>query len=184
MRLLLTLMFVTIIFCGEKPPETPQKFVAPKLARAPSVGLLETPGVSGVVDTDLYDAQKYVEQSGADSSSEKDKRATHEVALAHELFAGFNAAKGCDGIIFQGKGDQKPQFSLQVMVDTHDTPGQKPVWVWVLHQTAPDTILGQGDEDSSALAAKDICLAVWKAAQEAQLKASRPSGSDNEKGTK
>lgn len=173
MRLLLTLMFVTIIFCGQKPPETPQKVVAPKLARAPSVGLLETTGVSGLVDTDLYDAQKYVEQSGGDSSSEKDKRAAHEAALAHELFAGFNAAKDCDGIIFQGKGDQKPQFSLQVMVDTHDTPGQKPVWVWVLHQAAPDKIMGQGDEDSSALAAKDICLSVWKAAENAAVKTSQ-----------
>lgn len=185
MRLLLiALMFVTIIFCGQKPPETPQKVAGLKLARTPSVGLLETAGVSGVVDTDLYDQQKYIEQSDGNTSDTKAKRAAHEAALAHELFAGFNAAKDCDGIIFQGEGDQKPQFSLQIMVDTHDTPGQKPVWVWVLHQTAPDKIIGHGDKDSSTLAAKDICLAVSKAAQEAQLKASRPSGSGNESGRK
>lgn len=184
MRILIALMFVTIVSCAQKPSETPQKVAGQKLARAPSVGLLETADVSGVVDTDLFDLQKYVEQTGGDSSREKDKRASHEAALTRDLFAGFNAAKDCDSIIFQGKGDQKPQFSLQVMVDTHDTPGQKPVWVWVLHQTAPDKILDQGEEPSDTSAAAHICLAVSKAAQEAQLKASRPSGSENASGAK
>lgn len=170
MRLLIALMLVTVVSCAQKPSETPQKVAGKKLARTPSVGLLETAGISGVVDTDLYDQQKYIEQTGGDSSGTKTKRASHEEALTRDLFNGFSASKDCDGIIFEGKGDQKPQFTLQVMVDTHDTPGQKTTWVWVLHQAAPDKILDEGEEDSGALAAKDICLATAKLAAEAGSK--------------
>jgi len=174
MRLLIAFALLTLATCAQNPAEAPQKLVRQKLERTPSLQLVKTADSTAIIDTDMFDAEKYVEQTGGDSSNEKTKRSSHEVALTKDFLAGFNATKDCDGIVLVSKnGDEKPQFKLQVMVDSHDTPAQKPVWIWILND-AQSKFITKGEEDSSALTAKNICLAVWKAAEEAQLRASQP----------
>jgi hypothetical protein len=172
MRLLIALTLLTVVSCAQKPSPTPtpQPAARQKLGPAPSIGFSQTSNASGLVDTDLFDHQKYVEQTGGDSSAVKKDREAHETALRAQFFDAFNHEEACDGIIFKGAGDQKPQFTLQIMVDTHDTPGQKPAWVWVLNTTATNAYLAEAEEDTSATAAKDICLAVVKAAGPAEAK--------------
>ena len=122
------------------------------------------------MDTDMFDQQKYVEASESDTSTMKARRASHEAALTREFMGGFNQAKECDGIVFLGHGDQEPDFALQIMVDSHDTPGQRPVWVSVLRDMSKDNLMSLGDEDSAKQAARSICLAVWKVAAPDHLK--------------
>lgn len=165
MRLLIPFTLLAAIACTQNPAETSEKAVPQKPGPTLSVGFSETTTPPGLVDTDLFDQQKYVEQSGGDSSSIKAKRESHEAALTREFFDGFNNEKDCDRIVFKGKGDQKPQFTLQIMVDTHDTPGQKTEWVWVLTRTAANKFIAKAHEDSSSQAAKNICLAVRKAGE-------------------
>jgi len=116
------------------------------------------------MDTDVFDEQKYLEEAGSDSSSAKAKRVDHEAALTREFMDGFNQTKECDGIVLLSKGDNKPDFALQIIVDSHDTPGQKPVWNWILRDVHHDRLLPVGNEDSGKQAARGICLAVLKAA--------------------
>ena len=79
-----------------------------------------------------------------------------------EFMDGFNQEKECDGIILMGKGDNEPDFDLQVMIDSHDTPGQKTVWNWVLKDVHKNRVLPVGfNVDSGKNAAKGICQAVW-----------------------
>jgi hypothetical protein len=115
------------------------------------------------MDTDVFDEAKYLEEAGSDSSAAKAKRAEHEAALTREFMDGFNQTKECDGIVLQGKGDNKPDFALQIIVDSHDTRGQKPVWNWILRDVHRDKLLPVGSEDTGKQAAKGICLAVLKA---------------------
>jgi hypothetical protein len=171
----MAITLLTIVSCAQKPsptPPTPQKARA-KLGPAPTVGFSQTSNASGLVDTDLFDHQKYIEQTGGDSSAVKKDRESHETALRAQFFDAFNRDEACDGIVFMGPGDQKPDFTLQIMVDTHDTPGQKPAWVWVLNKTATNAYLAESEEDTSAQAAKKICLAVAKAAGGAEAKAAQ-----------
>ena len=158
-----TVILLAMVACAQKSAANQQGATPQRPTQAPSVAIVQTGGSPVVVDTDMFDAQKYVEQTGADASSEKTKRAAHEEALTREFFAGFNDAKDCDGIIIKGKGDQQPQFNLQLIVDSHDTPGQKPVWIWILSNAAKNKFIVKGEEDSGALAAKSICLAIRKA---------------------
>lgn len=138
--------------------------------RSPKLGFVHAKDVTPIVDTDIYDEAKYLEESGSDSSAAKAKRATHEAALTHEFMNGFNRAKECDRIILMGKGDQKPDFELQIIVDSHDTPGQKPVWNWVLRDLRTNQLMPVGNDDSGQQAAGDICRAVLKAAGTEQAK--------------
>ena len=155
--------------------QTPGTSAKPR--RTPTINFTPNEDSHAVVDTDMFDQQKYVEQSGQDSSSVKSKRASHETALTREFMEGFNQAKECDRIIFQGKGDQLPEFTVQVMVDTHDTPNQKPVWVWILRQAAPEKIVAQGESDSGGQAAGAICSAVSRTALSASVRSRlRPDG--------
>ena len=96
----------------------------------------EAKGTPPIVDTDLFDEQKYIEESGSDSSATKAKRIAHEAELTREFMDGFNAAPECDGVVFLGDGDNKPDFGLRIIVDSHDTPGQKPIWNWILRDVA------------------------------------------------
>lgn len=162
-------------------PQTPiqqkliqQKLVRQKLERTPSLQIVQTADSTAIIDTDMFDAQKYVEQTGEDSSNEKAKRGSHEIALTQDFFKGFNATEDCDGILLVSRnGDEKPEFNLQVMVDSHDTPGQTPVWIWILGD-AQRKFITKGEEDSSGLTARSVCLAIWKTAEQAQLRASQP----------
>jgi len=165
MKLLIAILLWTLIACAQKTDTA-----LPKLKRSPSLVVAPVQNSTAVIDTDMFDAQKYVEQTGGDSSGEKTKRTSHEAALTRELMAGFNQAKECDGIVFSGKGENKPGFRVQVMVDSHDTPGQKPVWVWILGDAARNKFISKGEEDSNSIAATNICLAVWKAAADAEVK--------------
>ena len=156
MKPLIAIFVLAALACCQSParPE-------PAPNRAPRLGFAETKDASPIVDTDLFDEQKYVEGAGADSSAVKAKRAAHEAALMREFMDGFNQAKECDGIVMMGTGDQKPDFSLQIMVDSHDLHGQKPVWVWVLRQIRSDKVPPVGNDDSGKQAAAGVCRAVW-----------------------
>lgn len=174
MKLLIGLVFLSFVSCTQEPVDTPQKLVRQKLERTPGLQLVQTADSTAIIDTDMFDAQKYVEQTGEDSSNEKVKRGTHEAALTQDFFKGFNATEDCDGILLVSRnGDERPQFNLQVLVDSHDTAGQKPVWVWILND-ANGKFITKDEEGSSTLTAKNVCLAVWKAADKAQLRASQP----------
>jgi hypothetical protein len=146
----------------------------PKPAKAvPRLAFLQTKDNPPLVDTDLYDEQKYIETVGSDASSVKSKRAEHETALMREFINGFNQAKECDGIIMMSPGDQKPDFGLNIMVDSHDLHGQKPVWVWVLHDTHADKILSDSSNEKSGKdAAANVCRAVWNIVDPDHLKKS------------
>lgn len=174
MRLLIAVTLLTVTSCAQKPAEAPQKLISQRLTQTPSLQLIQTADSAAIIDTDMFDAQKYVEQAGGGSVNEKTKRSSHEVTLTQEFFKGFDATTDCDGILLVSRnGDEEPQFNLQVMVDSHDTPGQKPVWLWILSGARREFIT-KGEEDSSALTARNVCLSVWKAAEREQLRASQP----------
>jgi len=170
MKLSIMISFLALVACAQKPAANQPAIDQQKLRQTPSVALAQTGGSPVVVDTDMFDAQKYIEQVDGDSSSAKVKRASHENLLTREFFSGFNGDKDCDGIIIKGKGDQQPQFNLQLIVDSHDTPGQKPVWVWILSDADKNRFIVKGEEDSGALAAKSICLAIRKASTDSETK--------------
>jgi hypothetical protein len=146
-------------------PQSPGK-------RAPRLGFVQTEDAVPITDTDMFDQQKYVEASQSDRATveAKARRASHEAALTREFMGAFNQAKECDGIIFLENGDKKSDFALQIMVDSHDTPGQQPEWVWVLRDVGKNKLMPVGNEDSGAQAARSLCLAVWKAADPDHLK--------------
>jgi hypothetical protein len=175
MKLLLGILFLAVLAFGQTPgkPQQQAKKGAPRLA------FLQTKDNPPLVDTDLYDEQKYIETVGTDASSVKSKRAAHESALMHEFMEGFNQSKDCDGIVMMGQGDQKPDFGLQIMVDSHDLQGQKPVWVWVLREVREDKIMPVGNDDSGKQAASDVCRAVWNVVDPEHLKSDRQQATGN-----
>ena len=131
--------------------------------RAPRLGFAAKEDSTPIMDTDMFDEQKYIEEAGSDSSAVKAKRAAHEAALTREFMNGFRDAKECGRIVFLGHGDNKPDFALQIMVDSHDTPGQKPVWTWVLRDVQRDKLMPVGNDDSGTQAAIHICIAMSNA---------------------
>lgn len=137
----------------------------PLAKHAPILGFAANNSATPIMDTDLSDQQKYMKQGGSDDSILNAKRASHEAALTRELVDGFNQAEECDGINLLGRGDNKPDFALQVTVDSHDTPSQKPVWNWILRDVHTDKLLPAGNDASGQQAAKRICSAVWKLAK-------------------
>ena len=159
MRFTLAILLIAVL----APAQAPVKSQA-QTRRSPILGFVQAKDVTPIVDTDVYDEQKYVEEVGSDSSTQKAKRAAHEAALTKEFMAGFNQVRECDRVVFQGSGDVKPDFALQIMVDSHDTPGQKPVWNWVLRDVHADKLLPVGSNDSGKDAAMNICLTVQKVA--------------------
>jgi len=130
--------------------------------RAPRLGFVRTVDSVPIIDTDLFDQQKYVEASQSDRTIVEARRASHEAVLTREFMDGFNQTRECDGIVLMGKGDQEPDFVLQIIVDSHDTPGQRPVWVSVLRDVGKDKLMSLGDEDSGQQAARSICQTVRK----------------------
>jgi hypothetical protein len=168
MKLFLGMLFLAVLAFGQAPGKPQQQ--AKK--GAPRLGFLETKDNPPLVDTDLFDEQKYIETVGTDTTSVKSKRAAHETALMHEFMEGFSQAKDCDGIVMMSPGDQKPDFGLQIMVDSHDLQGQKPVWVWVLREVRQDKIMPVGNDDSGKQAAAAVCRAVWNVVDPGHLKKS------------
>ena len=153
-------IFLLAVLAVAQLPGKPQ----PQPKRAPILGFEENKNATPIMDTDIFDEQKYLEESGADSSSAKTKRAAHETLLTREFMDAFNQEKSCDGVTLQGKGENKPDFALQIMVDSHDTAGQKPVWVWVLRDVRNNKLLPVGNDDSGKQAARSICQTVRKLA--------------------
>src|SRR5215471_3164268 len=129
------------------------------------LGFEEAKGTPPIVDTDLFDEQKYIEEGGSDSSAAKAKRLAHEAVLTREFMEGFNAAKECDGVVFFSEGDNKPDFGLRIIVDSHDTPHQKPVWNWILRDVRTDKLMPVGFADTGKDAAKNICIALRNQAE-------------------
>ncbi len=130
------------------------------------LGFAKSKDATGLIDTDVLDEQKYIEEAGGDGSAVRARRAAHEALLMREFMAGFNEAKECDKVVLLGDGDNQPDFALNIMVDSHDTPGQKPVWAWVLRNVHTDKLMPVGNDDSAKLAAKHICTAVANAANQ------------------
>ena len=159
MKHILAILFLATLAPGQAPAK-PQ----PATQDAPRLGFAKTKDSTPIVDTDVFDEQKYVEGVGANSSAVKAKRAAHEAALTRDFKDGFHDAKECDRIVLLGHGDNKPDFILQIMVDSHDTPGQKPVWTWVLREVRTNKLMPVGNDDSGKQAASHICQAVWNAA--------------------
>ncbi len=157
MKLTISVLFLAALAAAQLTgkPQSPGK-------RAPRLSFVESKDAAGITDTDMFDWQKYVEAGQSDRATAQARRALHEAALTREFMDGFSQTKECDGIVFMGKGDQKPDFTLQIIVDSHDTPGQRPVWVPVLRDLRQDKLNSLGDEDSAKQAARSICLAIWK----------------------
>ena len=164
MRYILLVLFFAALLIPQF-PDKPQAAPTPKPKRAPLLAFEDNKSTTPIVDTDVFDEAKYIEEAGSDSSAAKAKRKEHETALTREFMDGFNQAKECDGIVLQGEGDNKPDYSLQIIVDSHDTPGQKPVWNWILRDVRQNKLLPVGSEDSGKQAAKSICETVWKQAK-------------------
>jgi len=166
MKTLLVFLFLAVLALAQAPRGADQKE-----KKNPRLGFSEANGAVAFVDTDIFDEQKYIETIGADTAAVKAKRAAHEDALMREFMDGFNQEKECDGIILLGKGDNKPDFGLQIVIDSHDTPGQKTVWNWVLKDMSKDRILPPGLYiDSGKDAARGICHAVWANTDPARFK--------------
>lgn len=166
MKTLLAFVFLAMLALAQAPRGADQKE-----KKSPRVGFSEANGALGFVDTDIFDEQKYIEAVGADTAQVKAKRAAHEEALMREFMDGFNHEKECDGIILMGKGDNEPDFGLQIIIDSHDTPNQKTVWNWVLKDISKDRVLPVGfNVDSGKEAARGICHAVWANTDPARFK--------------
>ena len=151
---------IVFIFVALAMAQGPGK--APAKPGHPIVGFAQTKDATPIVDTDVFDEAKYLEQVGSDTSTVNAKRAAHEAALTREFMDGFNGTKECDDVILSGKGENKPDFSLQIIVDSHDTPGQKPVWHYILRDLHSDALLPVGNDDTGKQAAQGVCVAVWK----------------------
>lgn len=160
MKTSLSVLLISVLVLAQGPGARAQN------GKHPRVGFTDIKGAAPFVDTDVFDEQKYIEGIGGDTTTVKAKRASHEAALMREFMDGFNQTKECDGIVMMGMGDNEPDFALEIMIDSHDTPGQKAVWNWVLRDVNKNRVLPAGLYDDSAKdAAKDICAAVWKNSQ-------------------
>ncbi|HEY6350822.1 MAG TPA: hypothetical protein VI636_15585 [Candidatus Angelobacter sp.] len=167
MKYMLAILFIAALVVGQisKSPEAGIKH--------PRLGFTQTQE-DALVDTDMFDEQKYIEESGSDSSGVKTKRSAHEMTLTHEFMDGFNQVKECDGIVLLGAGTQPSDFTVKIMVDSHDTPGQKPVWVWILRNTSTKKLVPADSENSAKEAARAVCGAVWKQADTDHTKKASP----------
>lgn len=161
MKSIIAIFLLTSLFFGQTPAKKEQE--QPRSKTSPRLAFVDTTDTPGLVDTDQFDAQKYMEGVGSDSSSVKATRAAHETELTREFVDGFNSAKECDHIVFMGAGDNKPDFALQIMVDSHDTPKQKPVWNWVMRDIHTGKLMPVGIDENGKTAAADVCRAVWNA---------------------
>lgn len=158
MKTVITILLLASLAFGQLPSKP--KFAA---KNGPRLGFVKSKDAIGLTDTDRFDEQKYIEEAGGDSSAARAKRAAHESVLMREFMEGFNEAKECDGIVLLGDGDNQPNFALQIIVDSHDTPGQTPVWAWVLRNVHTDKLMPVGNDDSAKVAARHICTAVLNA---------------------
>ena len=152
---------IAFIFVALAMAQGPVKAPA-KDKHAPIVGFAQTKDSTPIMDTDVFDEAKYLEGVGSDTSTVNAKRAAHEAVLTREFMDGFNDSKECDGVILNGKGDNKPDFELQIIVDSHDTPKQKAVWHYILRDLHNNTLLPVGNDDTGKQAAQGVCVAVWK----------------------
>ena len=162
MRYILLILFFAALLIPQF-PDKPQ--ASPKPKRSPILGFENNKNTTPIMDTDVFDEAKYIEQTGSDSSAANAKRKEHEAALTREFMDGFNHEKECDGIVLQSEGDNKPDYALQIIVDSHDTPGQKPVWNWILRDVRTNKLLPVGFTDTGKQAAQGICSEVWKLAK-------------------
>ena len=90
MRYALLVLFFAVLAIPQF-PDKPQ--APPKPKRAPILGFTESKDSTPIMDTDVFDEAKYLEESGADTSSAKAKRAAHEAVLTREFMDGFNQSK-------------------------------------------------------------------------------------------
>lgn len=130
----------------------------PASKTAPRLGFVKTKDSSGIVDSDLLKQQKQLQDAGAAIHSMRD---AHEAELMGEFVQSFNEIRECDRIVLVGAGNNKPDFALQVNVDSHDTSGQKPVWRWDLHDLRRNKPIPEGLDDSGTQMAKSVCTAIW-----------------------
>lgn len=136
-----------------KPPAQP-----PASKTAPRLGFVKTKDSSGIVDSDLLKQQKQLQDAGAAIHSMRD---AHQAELMNDFVQSFNDTRECDRIVLVGSGDNKPDFALQVNVDSHDTSGLKPVWRWDLHDLRRNKPIPEGHDDSAQQTAKAVCTAIW-----------------------
>ena len=163
MRYILLILFFAALLIPQF-PDNPQA-ASSKPKRSPIVGFEANKNTTPIMDTDVFDEAKYIEQTGSDSTAANAKRKEHEAVLTREFMEGFNHEKECDGIVLQSEGDNKPDYALQIIVDSHDTPGQKPVWNWILRDVRTNKLLPVGFNDTGKQAAQGICSEVWKLAK-------------------
>lgn len=164
MKALLTTFLVSTLALSQAHQHPGQP---PASKTAPRLGFVQTRESSGVVDGDLLNAQKGMGDSGAAMHSMRDM---HQADLTREFIQDFNDTKECDRIVLLGRGDNKPDFAMQVEVTSHDTQGQKPVWHWRLRDTRTKKPIPEGQDDSSKQTARDICAAVWKRVDPSRLR--------------
>lgn len=92
----------------------------------------------------------------------------------HDFMEGFKDSKECQGITFYLKTEKVPDFTVQISVNNHDTPGVDQEWIWILSETKKKELGGLGSQSTAKLTARDVCLTVWEDVDQNHFK--KPGG--------
>ena len=143
--------------------------VSAEQMKSPTLGFNKTKDVRPVIDQDAFAEETEIKKRLPDNQFVYDKRAMHEAALLREFVDGFQDSKECAGITLYLKSDKKPEFTLILAVNGHDTNPDDQSWTWILGwpgDPSPENkpshgMGGMGSQSDAKLAARDVCLTIW-----------------------
>ena len=143
--------------------------VSAEQMKSPTLGFNKTKDVRPVLDQDAFAEETEIKKRLPDNQFVYDKRAMHEAALLREFVDGFQDSKECAGITLYLKSDKKPEFTLILAVNGHDTNPDDQSWTWILGwpgDPSPENkpshgMGGMGSQSDAKLAARDVCLTIW-----------------------
>jgi hypothetical protein len=154
----LVFILVFAMVCSAQQPNPKPK----SSAHVPSLGFSKDKDISPIFDLDAFMEESELKKKLPDNQFVGEKRALHEGALLHDFMQGFQDSKECQGITFYLKKDKVPDFTVQISVNNHDTPGTEQEWIWRLSDTKKNELAGLGNQTNAQLAARDVCMTVWE----------------------
>jgi hypothetical protein len=151
-------LVVVLGVCQAQQPNSKSKSSTP----APSLGFSKIKDVSPITDSDALTEENELKKKLPGNEFVGAKRALHEGGLMHDFLDDFRGAKECEGITFYLKKATVPDYAVQITVNNHDKPGAEQEWIWMLFDTKKKELGGLGNQSSSKLTARDVCMTVWE----------------------
>lgn len=159
-RRALFILFLMAICVPSFPQQPPSMPVRSGAATNLSLGFNKGKGISVIVDEDACQEELETAKRSPGNGLVSAGRAMREAHLLRQFAERFQDSRECDGISLYLKTDQKPEFTLTIVVSGRDTPPEDQTWTWAF--SGPRGMGGFGIQSNAKLTARDICLTVWE----------------------